>query len=100
MMRPTASSASKAHERPADVKSPPKRTPSLLKSKATTKPKTPKFEKTEHKTNGAASATATDGSVDDAAAGSSTPQTEPAAEEAASSADLEATPAFNAETIR
>lgn len=95
MMRPTASSANKVQEK-ADIKSPPRRTPSLLKKQQhpSVKPRTPKFEKTDPKANGAAHQNG------DAVAGASTPHTEPAAHETADNQGLEATPAFEAETIR
>ncbi|KAI5201405.1 hypothetical protein E4T39_05232 [Aureobasidium subglaciale] len=89
MMRPTASSASKVHDK-TDVKSPPKRTPSVLKSKGLVKPKITKSEKTKPSPSAETSAEA---------AGASTPKTTSGDREHDNSA-LEATPAFDAATIR
>jgi hypothetical protein len=82
MMRPTASSASKVHDK-TDVKSPPKRTPSVVRAKSSIKPKTTKAEKPK----------------EEQAAGASTPQAASGDQEHGN-ADLEATPAFDAATIR
>jgi hypothetical protein len=80
MMRPTASSASKVHDK-TDVKSPPKRTPSVVRAKSSIKPKTTKVEKPK----------------EEQAAGASTPQATSGDQE---HGELEATPAFDAATIR
>jgi len=82
MMRPTASSASKVHDK-TDVKSPPKRTPSVVRPKTLVKPRTTKAEKPK----------------EEQAAGASTPQAASGDQEHGS-AGLEATPAFDAATIR
>lgn len=99
-MRPTASSASKVHDK-SEVKSPPKRTPSVIRPKGTVKPKPTKVEKAApERTNG-------DKMVKDAeteaadTAGASTPQTASGAQEQETgSAGLDATPAFDTATIR
>lgn len=109
MMRPTASSAQKTHDK-TEVKSPPRRTPSLLKKKAPTgsKPKVPKFaaSTTTTTTSGSAGSTAsvagskTAASVaeEDDADGAATPvSSRPGTGDTAA---LEATPAFDADTIR
>ncbi|OBW65353.1 MAG: hypothetical protein AUREO_012620 [Aureobasidium pullulans] len=89
MMRPTASSASKAHEK-TEAKSPPKRTPSVIRSKIAPKAKTGKAEKTKSST-----------SIEkaDGAAGASTPQAADS-DQGQENSSLEATPAFEAATIR
>ena len=89
MMRPTASSASKAQDK-TEVKSPPKRTPSVVRSKTSVKPRTTKVEKPK-------SSSSTE--KEDQAAGASTPQAASGDQEQGN-AGLEATPAFDAATIR
>ncbi|KAG9669417.1 hypothetical protein KCU99_g6692, partial [Aureobasidium melanogenum] len=89
MMRPTASSASKVHDK-NEVKSPPKRTPSVIRPKASTKPKTTKVEKPKSSSSG---------EKVEQAAGASTPQAVSDDQEHGS-AGLEATPAFDSATIR
>ncbi|KEQ74544.1 hypothetical protein M436DRAFT_71960 [Aureobasidium namibiae CBS 147.97] len=89
MMRPTASSASKAQDK-TEVKSPPKRTPSVIRSKASVKPRTTKVEKPK-------SSSLAD--KEEQAAGASTPQAA-SGDPDHGNAGLEATPAFDAATIR
>lgn len=89
MMRPTASSASKVHDK-TEVKSPPKRTPSVIRPKAPAKPKTTKVEKPKSSSSGEKA---------EQAAGASTPQAVSDDQEHGN-AELEATPAFDAATIR
>ncbi|KAI5254048.1 hypothetical protein E4T42_02597 [Aureobasidium subglaciale] len=89
MMRPTASSASKVHDK-TDVKSPPKRTPSVLRSKSLAKSKITKSEKAKPSPSAETS---------EEAAGASTPKTTSGHREH-DNATLEATPAFDAATIR
>lgn len=116
-MRPTASSASKVHDK-SEIKSPPRRTPSLQKSKVNAKPKSAKLEKpaTPSFTNGTANGTAAGAAKtvtplteqnkeekqqeQQQSAGVSTPQADAGAQDGSSNAGLEATPAFHAETIR
>ncbi|KAG9677335.1 hypothetical protein KCU95_g16427, partial [Aureobasidium melanogenum] len=90
MMRPTASSASKVHDK-TEVKSPPKRTPSVIRPKAPTKPKTAKVEKPK--------SSSSSGEKAEQAAGASTPQAVSDDQEHGN-AELEATPAFDTATIR
>lgn len=90
MMRPTASSASKVHDK-TEVKSPPKRTPSVIRPKAPTKPKTAKVEKPK--------SSSSLGEKAEQAAGASTPQAVSDDQEHGN-AELEATPAFDTATIR
>ncbi|KAI4731386.1 hypothetical protein E4T49_00999 [Aureobasidium sp. EXF-10728] len=88
MMRPTASSASKVHDK-TEVKSPPKRTPSVVKSKTSVKPKTTKVEKPKSSSSAEKA---------EQAAGASTPLGSSGDQH--DNAGLEATPAFDAATIR
>lgn len=89
MMRPTASSASKAQDK-TEVKSPPKRTPSVIRSKASVKPRTTKVEKPKSSSSA---------DKEEQAAGASTPQAA-SGDQNHGNAELEATPAFDAATIR
>ncbi|KAK6003227.1 hypothetical protein QM012_001072 [Aureobasidium pullulans] len=89
MMRPTASSASKVHDK-TEIKSPPKRTPSVIRSKAPIKPKSTNIEKPKSSSSG---------EKVKQAAGTSTPQAVSDDQEHGN-AELEATPAFDAATIR
>lgn len=89
MMRPTASSASKVQDK-TEVKSPPKRTPSVIRSKTSVKPRTTKAEKPKSSSSA---------EKEELAAGASTPQAASGDQERGN-AELEATPAFDAATIR
>ncbi|KAH0364976.1 hypothetical protein KCU65_g6451, partial [Aureobasidium melanogenum] len=89
MMRPTASSASKVHDK-TEVKNPPKRTPSVIRPKAPAKPKTTKAEKPK---------SSSPGEKVEQAAGALTPQAVSDDQEHGN-AELEATPAFDTATIR